>query len=312
METRWLEDLVSLADTRSFRRSAQLRHVTQPAFSRRIRALEAWAGTELVDRSSYPMRLTLAGKTLSERAVDVLQALRSVHALMRGHSGNRDGAVTFAVPPVLACTFLPRWLACLPREFPRLRTSVDTMTVHDALSALVQRRCDVMIAYHHDDHPLPLDADRYETVQVGSELVIPYVKPDATGKPRFRLPGQASRPLPYLAYKPCAYLGGLMETVLAELQPPVHLDRIYEADMAECLKAMALEGHGIAFLPQSLVVAELRALKLVEAADAPGAFAVPVSIRAYREKPAAQRRSVSIAEAVWNCLVARAVLLPGG
>ena len=43
METKWLEDFVSLAETRSFSRSAQLRHVTQPAFSRRIQSLEAWA-----------------------------------------------------------------------------------------------------------------------------------------------------------------------------------------------------------------------------------------------------------------------------
>ena len=54
METKWLEDFVSLAETRSFSRSAQLRHVTQPAFSRRIQSLEAWAGSDLVDRSSTP------------------------------------------------------------------------------------------------------------------------------------------------------------------------------------------------------------------------------------------------------------------
>jgi DNA-binding transcriptional LysR family regulator len=58
MDTKWLEDFISLAETRSFSRSAQLRHVTQPAFSRRIQALEAWAGIDLVDRSSYPTRLT--------------------------------------------------------------------------------------------------------------------------------------------------------------------------------------------------------------------------------------------------------------
>ena len=69
METKWLEDFVSLAETRSFSRSAQLRHVTQPAFSRRIQALEAWAGIDLVDRSSYPTRLTKAGETLREQAL---------------------------------------------------------------------------------------------------------------------------------------------------------------------------------------------------------------------------------------------------
>ena len=63
MDTKWLEDFVSLVETGSFSRSAQQRHVTQPAFSRRIQALEAWAGTDLVDRSSYPTRLTPAGET---------------------------------------------------------------------------------------------------------------------------------------------------------------------------------------------------------------------------------------------------------
>ena len=40
MELKWLEDFVSLANTSSFSKSAKQRNVTQPAFSRRIRALE--------------------------------------------------------------------------------------------------------------------------------------------------------------------------------------------------------------------------------------------------------------------------------
>ena len=72
METKWLEDFVSLAETRSFSRSAQLRHVTQPAFSRRIQSLENWLGTDLVDRTSYPTRLTPAGTVFYEQALEML------------------------------------------------------------------------------------------------------------------------------------------------------------------------------------------------------------------------------------------------
>jgi DNA-binding transcriptional LysR family regulator len=42
------------------------------------------------------------------------------------------------------------------------------------------------------------------------------------------------------------------ELILKRRQP-VHLERVYETDMAEGLKAMALEGHGVAFLPYSAV-----------------------------------------------------------
>src|SRR4028118_1212518 len=102
METKWLEDFVSLAETRSFSRSAQLRHVTQPAFSRRIQALEAWAGTDLVDRSSYPTRLTLAGETLYAQALEMLQALQSTRAMLRGHSAARHAAIALAAVRTLA------------------------------------------------------------------------------------------------------------------------------------------------------------------------------------------------------------------
>ena len=62
MELKWLEDFLSLARTGSFSRSAEERHVTQPAFSRRIKSLEIWVGVPLVDRSSYPTHLTPAGQ----------------------------------------------------------------------------------------------------------------------------------------------------------------------------------------------------------------------------------------------------------
>ena len=61
MELSWLEDYLSLAETRSFTQAAQQRHITQSTLSRRIQALEEWLGVELVDRSRYPILLTQAG-----------------------------------------------------------------------------------------------------------------------------------------------------------------------------------------------------------------------------------------------------------
>ena len=61
MEAKWLEDFLSVARTGSFSLSAAERHITQSAFSRRIKSLEQWVGVALIDRSSYPTRLTAAG-----------------------------------------------------------------------------------------------------------------------------------------------------------------------------------------------------------------------------------------------------------
>ena len=98
-------------------------------------------------------------------------------------------------------------------------------------------------------------------VSLGEEVMAPYVKPDAQGAPIYKLPGRVAQPLPYLGYAPGAYLGRVVDLILKESSTAIHLDRVYETDMAEGLKAMALEGHGIAFLPYGAVKKELRAMQ---------------------------------------------------
>ena len=122
VETKWFEDFVSLAETRSFSRSAQLRHVTQPAFSRRIQSLEAWAGIDLVDRSSYPTRLTPAGETLHAQALEMLGSLQAARNMMRGHKAAGNDMIEFAVPHSLAFTFFPHWAVELRKRFGAMKS----------------------------------------------------------------------------------------------------------------------------------------------------------------------------------------------
>jgi DNA-binding transcriptional LysR family regulator len=308
METKWLEDFVSLAETRSFSRSAQLRHVTQPAFSRRIQSLEAWAGTDLVDRSSYPTRLTPAGETLYDQSLEMLQSLQSTRAMLRGHTAAGQDFIEFAVPHTLAFTFFPAWVSSLRENFGPIKSRLIALNVHDAVMRLVEGSCDLLIAYHHSAQPFQLDADRYEMVSLGEEVIAPYARADANGEPLFRLPGRQEQPLPYLGYAPGAYLGQVAELILKESGMAMHLDRVYETDMAEGLKAMAMEGHGIAFLPQSAIRKELRAKKLVSAAPAGlSGMQMTMDMRAYREKPLGKeahsgKAPKSAAQALWAYL----------
>jgi DNA-binding transcriptional LysR family regulator len=299
METKWLEDFVSLAETRSFSRSATLRHVTQPAFSRRIQALEAWAGTDLVDRSSYPTRLTPAGETLYSQSLEMLQGLQSTRAMLRGHNSAGHDVIEFAVPHSLAFTFFPAWVSSLREKFGPIKSRLIALNVHDAVMRLVEGSCDLLIAYHHDSQPFQLDADRYEMISLGQEVLAPFVKANADGTPLFRLPGRAGQPLPYLGYAPGAYLGRVVDLILKQSRTAIHLDRVYETDMAEGLKAMALEGHGIAFLPFSAVKKELRAKKLVSAGEG---LEMTMDVRVYREHPTGKDVAKSPAQALWQFL----------
>ena len=76
--------------------------------------------------------------------------------------------------------------------------------------------------------------------------------------------------------------------------------------MAEGLKVMALEGHGVAFLPYSAVKKELREGKLVSAAP-PGlpGLELLMDVRAYRGKPSVKGAAKGPAQAFWAFLEAQ-------
>ncbi|RZJ84917.1 MAG: LysR family transcriptional regulator [Massilia sp.] len=305
METKWLEDFVSLAETRSFSRSAQLRHVTQPAFSRRIQALEAWAGVDLVDRSSYPTRLTPAGATLLAQAVDLLGNLQATRNMLRSHQAADMDMIEFAVPHSLAFSFFPHWLMGLRRGFGAIKCRLNAANVHDAMLQLSEGNCDLLLVYHHASQPLQLDPERYQTASLGHETLAPYARGDAHGEPLFRLPGRPGQKIPFLSYAAGAYLGRLVELIVKEADCALNLDAIYQTDMAEGLKAMAVEGHGLAFLPASSVQKELASGRLVPAAAA-GAFSASMELRIYRERPEISRRQKAPALALWDYLASAA------
>ena len=303
METKWLEDFISLAETHSFSRSAELRHVTQPAFSRRIQSLEAWLGADLIDRTSYPTRLTPSGEVFYEQALVMLDQTNNVRALLRGKRPTAQTTVDFAVPHTLSLTFMPKWMTRLETAFGPINTRLIALNVHDAVMTIVEGGCDLLLCYHHPRQPVQLDSSRYDMIVLGNEALRAYSRCDKSGNPDFRLPGSADQPLPFLSYTSNAYLGRMVEMMLADSKKPLFLEKRYETDMAEGLKMMALEGHGVAFLPESAVPREVKLKQLARADNGQPEWEVNMEIRLYRERPSATRPGKPVVGRLWDYLV---------
>lgn len=309
METKWLEDFVSLAETNSFSRSAELRHVTQPAFSRRIQSLEAWLGADLIDRTSYPTRLTHAGEIFFEQAIAMLGQINNARALLRGKRTSIQTTVDFAVPHTLSLTFVPKWLTELQKNFGDINSRLLALNVHDAVMSLAEGGCDLMLCYHHPQQPLLLDPAQYDMISMGNEAFRAYARCDKSGVPDFQLPGTIDAPLPFLAYANNAYLDRMVDLILNQTRQALHLDKCYETDMAEGLKMMALEGRGVAFLPESAVLRELKQKQLARADGGSAAWEVNMEIRLYRERPSEQKPGKPVVAKLWEYLAQKANLV---
>lgn len=282
MELKWLEDFLSLADSGSFSRSAEQRHVSQPAFSRRIRALEAWLGVALVDRSTFPTRLTEAGEAFKGPAADLIHRLHAARALVRGHQTTAGDTLVFAVPHTLAFAFFPTWLGRLKAEFGEVPTRLIAGNVHDVVTMLVEGGCDLLLCYHHPTHPVWLDPARFEGIQLAVECVRPYLPRRLARSAGWQLPGSAEAPIPFLRYGPNTYLRRMVDTILDRAAHPAHLALQYESDMAESLKAMLLAGHGLAFLPASAVAREVERGEVVVAGGPE--WSLEMEVRLYRDR----------------------------
>ncbi|MEH3145090.1 MAG: LysR substrate-binding domain-containing protein [Methylobacterium frigidaeris] len=285
MELKWIEDFLSVAETRSFSRSAEMRHVTQSAFSRRIRSLEVWLGAALLDRSTYPITLTAEGRQFLETAEEVVRLLRFSRADFRNRSERSHlPAVTITALHSLCLSFLPDWLSGIRAVVGPMASRVlpDNFTI--CVQALVEGGYDLLLTYHHPGIPIPLDPARYPCRVVGQDGLVAVAAPDL-------VPDRDGR-LPLLQYSRGSFLGLLAGLAQgregAPATYPVHTN---ENSMAEALRAMALGGHGVAWLPHSLVAPEIAAGRLALVSPE-----MPMEIRLYRSA----ERARPFLDAVWD------------
>ncbi|MGY8524642.1 LysR substrate-binding domain-containing protein [Paracidovorax citrulli] len=280
MQLKWIEDLLVLERTRSFSRAAELRHITQSALSRRIRSLEDWAGAQLVDRNTYPLALTSAGIQFCEAASQASSLLLDARAAARREQSLPGRAIEIAAGHTLSLTFLPAWLKQCRGRFGAFNARVVAANVLDAVVALSEGTCDLMLGYNHPQVPVSLDPDRFCNLTVGGDMLLPLSVPDAHGRPLWSLDVAGDRPIPFLAYTATTTLGRVVEGILEQKQAHRRLVRCYEADMAMLLLKMASEGNGVAWLPASTAAEALASGALVRAGNA--SWCSTLEISAYR------------------------------
>ena len=128
-DSRELDVFLSLAETLSFRRTAQRVHLSQPAVSGVISRLEETLGVRLFDRTTRSVQLTGAGQVLVEQARRLcLQAEEAVRAV-RDVADLTVGQVVMAALPSLAATVVPAAFAHFAGLYPGVRLQVfDTLS----------------------------------------------------------------------------------------------------------------------------------------------------------------------------------------
>jgi DNA-binding transcriptional LysR family regulator len=286
MDLKHLQDFVSLCETRSFSRSAIVRNVTQSAFSRRIQALELWLGTPLVDRSTFPTSLTAEGRLFRETADDVLRLLQDARSDVQARRQHSRRTISFAALHTLALSVFPEWLKEIEQITGPLKTDVLADNAHNCFQSLVEGRSDFLLTFHHDAVPVSLDPEYFPFIVLGKDRLLATTGTER-GRPLFQLDGDS----PLLAYGQDSFLGRLSTYAARVANIDLVPSHVNDNAVAEILKAMVLAGHGVAWLPESLIRRDLANAQLHDlGAD------VPMEIRMYRSAKKSRKAVVKVWE----------------
>lgn len=260
MELVWLEDLSALAEYGSFVRAAEARHVTQPAFSRRVRALENWMGVQLFVRTHQGATLTEAGRQILPSAQDAARRLYRMRNEAQEVAGMAAKSLHFAATHSLSFTFFPKWLRNAENGAP-----IESVQLHSGSMAvceqmLIHGQVQFLLCHRHPDVPPLLAPDQFIAKKVGEDVLVPLAGAGAHL-------GTSPAALPYLAYTHESGLGRIVAHRLHGKADYLHLKPLFSSHLAAVLMSMALENKGVAWLPKSLTEQEVSDGRLVRALD---------------------------------------------
>ena len=255
MDTQSLQAFLAVAESGSFSRAAEQLHLTQPAVSKRIAALESQIDARLFDRIGRRVGLTEAGRVLLPRARQILVMVDDSRRALSNLEGSVAGSLTLATSHHIGLHRLPPLLRRYTREHPEVRLDLHFLDSEEAYQGVLDGALEmavVTLAPHPDPQLLavPVWIDRlcfvcapdHPLARRGPLALAELCAFDAV------LPG------------PLTFTRGLIESrfAAAGLRLPVALSTNY----LETLKMMTAIGLGWSLLPERLVAGELHELAI--------------------------------------------------
>lgn len=171
-----LRVLVEVARSGSLSGAARALDYTQPAISHHIARLEDEVGMPLLLRVGRGVRLTEAGRRLTEHAEGVLARLHAAGEDMAALAGLRTGTVRVASFPSGSAAVLPPAMALLRREHPGIEVTLVEVEPPESLALLRAGECDVALAF---DYPglAQGDHDGLELVPLAEDPLLAVLPP---------------------------------------------------------------------------------------------------------------------------------------
>lgn len=263
MENFRLKVFRSVCEHLSFRRAAEELHLSQPAVTQQIKALEDELSTRLLDRTGGRVVLTPAGRILKKRANEVAEMVALTLEELATLSGEHSGVLRAGSSTSIAQYVLPRMLGRFKREHPRVKLQVRSGNTEEVVEWLIEGRIEIGLI----EGPALRKDVRVEAF-MEDELVLLFPANHPWSK-RESLTIQDLKGAPFLLRERGSGTRRVLEAALEKSGLKMkELEVVMELDSSEAIISSVESGLGIGFVTRAAVLPRLPLGKIATASIA--------------------------------------------
>ncbi|RME80635.1 MAG: LysR family transcriptional regulator [Caldilineae bacterium] len=257
-----LEVFVVAARLENFSAAAQELHLSQPAVTQRIQALEREFGVKLFEREGRRVRLSEAGDYLLPLADDLLRRARRVEEMMRSLSGKVVGHLVLGCSTTSGKYVLPGILARFCERYPGVRATVRMASRACVLEMLRSREAQIVFT------SVPVDQNELIYRKFFEDDIILVAPEDHPWSRRDVIAPHELLGERFILREPTSGTYLAMERALTacDIQPS-ELNTVMTLGNSEAIIMAVEEGIGVGFVPRlaaerSLMLGQVREIRV--------------------------------------------------
>jgi LysR family transcriptional regulator, repressor for citA len=256
MELNWIHTFITAAQTRNFRKTAELLYISQPSVTVHIKLLEKELGVKLFVRDGKRVKLTEEGIRYLEHANQLMELYQQGLEDLQSFSQGYTTKLSLAVSPLIADTIFPYVLKTYLQKNSHVELSVKILESKDIESAVLNDEVEVGLSCLNSVHPDVMSELLYKDKVI---LVVPHDGKDAESAPPLDEEDFLTTNM-ILTHNHPDYWDGLCRKIRSKF-PKARMMKVSQVHIS---KRFISEGLGISFLPVSTVRRELLEGTLLE------------------------------------------------
>lgn len=260
-DLRHFRHALALAEFRNFARAADALHITQPALTRSIQALEDALGVRLFDRGPRGVEPTDFGEMLIRHAQSIELQTRDLNRELQLAKGLEVGTLNIGVGPWGAASMVGAVIGQLSRLYPRLRTRVLITPWQELPNRIRRREVDLMVS----DVSEAVGKDDLDVTPLSAHPSVVVCRPDhpLTRRDPIRVVDLFGFPIAAPSL-PQHAADRLLEQAPAELRERIRAGGMLAVtcDSSSMLKAVLVNSDAVSMMSLFMVIDELNAGEL--------------------------------------------------